>query len=105
MLSLIGSVKGRVPTWSAIVAALLVPMSGYSALHTIGWLGHVGTQHYQVVPGLLAPLLGFYALWVWIPSLQRGMPPLPTSLAVWTAISFLTLAPLTKPALLLYLPW
>ena len=105
MLFLLGSARGRMPAWSAMVAVLLVPMSGYSALHTIGWLGYVGAQHYQLVPGLLGFFLGFYALWIWLPSLHCVMSPLPTSLAVWTAISFLTLAPLIKPMLLLYLPW
>jgi hypothetical protein len=102
---LIAAIKRRMPRWLGMMAVLLVLISGYSSLRVIGWLGNVGTEHYKVVPTLIAPLLGLYALWAWLPQLQRIMRPLPTSLAIWTVISFLTFAPFTKPALLLYLPW
>jgi len=96
VLLLIGGVKGEMPVWSAVVAALLLPISGFAAVVAVGLLDRGASARYILVPGLIAPLIAGYAIWARLPGLHRIMPSLPTSLAVWAAIALLTAAPLPR---------
>lgn len=93
ILLLIGGVKGEMPVWSAIVAVALVPLSAGAAIGVLEPLDNHGDPHFQLVPGLLAPVMAAYALWARIPALHRVLPPQPTSIATWLAVAILTAVP------------
>jgi lipoprotein NlpI len=93
ILLLIGGVKGEMPNWSAIAAALLLPLSGIAALMAFEALDTGGSALYRLVPGALPPVIAAYAFWARLPGLHATLPALPTSLVAWSAVAILTLAP------------
>jgi hypothetical protein len=97
ILLLIGGVKGEMPVWSAMTALILLPLSGIAAINALTLLDHDASPAYQLVPGLLAPIIGLYAMWARLSVLHRVLPPLPTSLAAWSAVAILSLVPVLHP--------
>ena len=92
VLLFIGARKGEVPGWVAIIAIVLLPLSGVAAFfatklywYYAGWA--------IVVPVLLPPLVAFYAIWARSPQLHAALPANITSLATWGAVLVLTIAP------------
>jgi hypothetical protein len=98
ILLLIGGINGAMPAWSAIAAAILLPVSGFSAGIALGLLEDDASLLYRLVPGLLAPIMAAYALWARLPALHRALPPLPTSLVAWFAVALIAAAPLPRYA-------
>ena len=96
ILLLIAGVKGDMPNWSAIAAAILAPLSCIAAVLAMNLLDAGATPRWQLVPALLPPLIAAYALWARLPALHRTLRPLPISLAAWGAIALLSLAPLPQ---------
>src|ERR1700681_4696614 len=67
-LLLVALKNGKMPTWAAIGALVLVPLACYASFvstdlyaHQRGWV--------FIVPGLLPPLIVLYTLWIRIPAL------------------------------------
>jgi hypothetical protein len=96
ILLLVAGIGGAMPAWSAIVATILLPLSGFAAITAIGLLDHGASPLYQIVPGLVPPITAGYALWARLPSLHRVLRPLPTGIVAWVAVAILTLAPLPR---------
>ena len=96
ILMLIGGINGAIPVWSAMSGLILVPVSGVMAGIALFLVDRGGSPLYQLVPGLLAPVLAGYALWARFPAVQRLMPPLATSLLAWLAVAILAAAPLPR---------
>ena len=92
MLLIVGGVMGEMPRRAAIVAAIVHPLSGFAAFVAIDMVSRHGVWA-LLVPGLLPPLIAFYAMWARCPALRRVLPPEITSIAVWGMILFLTIAP------------
>jgi hypothetical protein len=67
VLLLIGGVKGEMPVWSAVAAALVLPISGFAAIVAVGLLARGDSARYILVPGLIAPLIAGYAIWARLP--------------------------------------
>jgi lipoprotein NlpI len=96
ILLLIGWVKGEMPGWAAIAAAILLPLSAIAAAiamdlgpSDIWWLAWVPI----LVPILLPPPIATYAMWARLPQLHRTLPPNPTSAVLLGLVTLLTLAP------------
>jgi lipoprotein NlpI len=98
ILLLIGGVKGEMPAWSAIAATILLPISGFAAMITVGLLDRGASPRYLLVPASIPPVVAAYALWARVSSLHRVLPPLPTSIVAWAAVALLTAAPLPRYA-------
>ena len=71
-LLLVAFKNGKMPSWAAIGALLLVPLACYASFvsaelyaHQRGWV--------FIVPGLLPPLIVLYALWIRIPALVETL--------------------------------
>ena len=92
----IGGINGVMPGWSAIAAAILLPVSGFSTGVVLGLLDHGGNPNFILVPALVPPVTAAYALWARLPALHRVLPSLPTSLAAWLAVALLAAAPLPR---------
>jgi hypothetical protein len=96
VVMLIGGINGDMPNWAAIVASLLLPLSGFAAGDALTLLEDDASPLYQLVPGLTAPVMAAYALWARLPVLHRALPPLPTSATVWGVVALLSLAPVLR---------
>jgi lipoprotein NlpI len=96
---LIAGINGTMPTWAEIAVAILWPLSGVAALIALEFIERSGSAAgYLVVPALIPPAMAFYALWARLPSWQRKLPPLETSLVALGAIALLSLAPMPRYA-------
>jgi len=87
-LLLMGAVRGEMPRWAAILAVVVYPLTLVAAFASIdlreryhGWA--------IVVPVLLPPLIGLYAIWARFNQLYKI-----TSMLAWAAILVLTIAPI-----------
>lgn len=72
-LLLVAFKNGKMPTWAAIGALVLIPLACYASFvsvdlysHQRGWV--------LIVPGLLPPVIVLYALWIRIPALVETLP-------------------------------
>jgi hypothetical protein len=84
---------GTMPRWSAIVAVMLVPLSGVAAFVAIDMC----SRHMQwaiAFPATLPPLIAAYAMWARLPRLRALLPSSAISLFAWTMVFFLSIAPL-----------
>jgi hypothetical protein len=91
IMLVVGGVTGAMPRWAALLAVVLVPMSGVAAFVAIDMC----SRHMPgaIVFDILLPLLiAFYAFWAGMPQLHARLPPDRTSTAVWAAIFFLSIA-------------
>lgn len=93
LLLIVGGVVGEMPRWAAMLALFVHPLSAVGAFVAIdmasrnaGWA--------LAFPGLLPLLIAAYAVWARFPALHRALPPLPASIAAWSAILVLSLLPL-----------
>lgn len=93
-LLLIGGIRGAMPEWSAMVAAVLWATSAVSAAIALDFIERDGS--YLIVPGLLPPVIAAYAMWARLVGLHRLLPPLPTSVAAWVAVAAIAAAPLPR---------
>ncbi len=86
-----GGIGGAMPRWAAIVAVILVPMSGIAA--TVG--ADMSSRHMPwaiVFPAALPALIAFYAFWARLTRLHARLPPEQTSAAVWASVFVLSIA-------------
>jgi hypothetical protein len=84
---------GAMPRWSAIVAVMLVPLSGVAAFVAIDMC----SRHMQwaiAFPATLPPLIAAYAMWTRLPRLRALLPSSEISLAAWSMVFVLSIAPL-----------
>ena len=86
-LLIVAVVKGRMPVWAIVGAAILWPLSCL-AVWMAGDAYARGDASAIWVPALVPPLFALYALWARLPAL------LATSAVLGGAIAFLALAPL-----------
>jgi hypothetical protein len=96
ILLLIGGIKGEMPNGAAIAMVFLHPLSCVAVIAAITLLNHGASPLYQLVPGLIAPIIALYAFWARLPSLHRVLRPLQTSGVAWGIVALLTLAPLPQ---------
>jgi len=98
ILLIIAGVKGEMPAWARALAVLLVPASGVAAvaagaiipgLRTLG----VDARWLVIVPVLAAPLLVFYALWAYYPSIRATIPAGVAGGVVWGLVAILSVVP------------
>jgi lipoprotein NlpI len=94
ILLLIGAIKGRMPDWSATVAALLWPLSGVSAMIAFDFIERDGS--FMIVPGLLPPAIAAYAMWSRLTGLHRVLQPLPVSIVAGVAVVLIAATPLPR---------
>jgi hypothetical protein len=88
-----GALMGEMPRWSAIVAVMLVPLSGVAAFVAIDMC----SRHIQwaiAFPATLPPLIAAYAMWTRLPRLRELLPSSAISLAAWSMVLVLSIAPL-----------
>ena len=97
ILLALGAAGGAMPKWSAVAAAILLPLSGIAAFvaangsgNQPGWM--------ILAPLLIPPPIALYAIWARLPALHRAMPPATTSVAAWGLVLLLTIVPLTRAA-------
>jgi hypothetical protein len=91
VMLVVAGATGSMPRWAAWLAGVLVPMSGVANVTAVDMC----SRHMPwaiVFLLLLAPLIAFYALWARLPWLQARLPAEGTSVAVWAAVFFLSVA-------------
>jgi hypothetical protein len=93
VMMLVAVDSGAMPRWCSILAAILVPLSGVAAFVAVDMCSR-NMRWAILFPGLLAPLIAFYAIWTRSPWLLARLPAQSTSLAAWGAILLLSIAPL-----------
>jgi len=84
---------GAMPRSSAIVAVLLVPLSGVAAFVAIDMC----SRHIQwaiAFPATLPPLIAAYAMWARLPRLRVLFPSSAISLSAWIMVFVLSICPL-----------
>jgi hypothetical protein len=88
------AMAGSMPTWSAISAFLLHPLSLVAAIVALD-LFAADLEHGWAIatPAVVPPLFALYALWCRLPALHRVLPPNPTSGVVWGVVFLLAAAP------------
>lgn len=92
-VTLIGGIKGNLPLWAGIAAAILIPLSAAAALISLNLVGpQTGWLIY--VPLAMPPVIAAYALWARIAALHRALPPTPTSAVALGLLGLLILAPM-----------
>ena len=92
-LLVIAVLKGRMPVWAIVGAAILWPLSCVAVWMAGDAYGR-GDASAIWVPALLPPLFALYALWARLPALHTTFRAVPTSAVLGAAIAYLTLAPL-----------
>jgi hypothetical protein len=88
-----GALMGEMPRWSAIVAVMLVPLSGVAAFVAIDMC----SRHIQwaiAFPTTLPPLIAAYAMWARLPRLRALFPSSAISRSAWIMVFVLSIAPL-----------
>ena len=90
-----GALMGEMPRWSAIVAVMLVPLSGVAAFVAIDMC----SRHIQwaiAFPATLPPLIAAYAMWARLPRLRVLFPSsaINISLSAWIMVFVLSICPL-----------
>ncbi len=94
ILLLIGWLRGEMPDWSVMTAALLWPLSAVAAAIALDFIEH--GDSYIIVPALLPPAIAAYALWARLTGLHGFLRPLPTSIVAWTAVALIAAVPLPR---------
>ena len=94
VLLLIGWLRGAMPDWSVMTAALLWPLSAVSAAVALDFIEH--DNSYIVVPALLPPAIAAHAMWARLTGLHRLLPPLPTSIVAWTVVALIAAVPMPR---------
>jgi lipoprotein NlpI len=94
ILLLIGWLRGEMPDWSVMTAAVLWPLSAVAAAITLDFIEH--DDSYIIVPALLPPAIAAYALWARLTRLHGFLRPLPTSIVAWTAVALFAAVPLPR---------
>jgi hypothetical protein len=92
-LLVVAVVKGRMPMWAIVGAAILWPLSCV-AVWMAGDAYARGDASAIWVPALVPPLFALYALWARLPVLHATFRAGVTSAVLGGAIAFLALAPL-----------
>ena len=92
LLLFIGGAMGGMPGWAALLAVVVHPLSGVGAFLAIDMISRHAVWA-LVFPGLLPPLIAFYAIWARLPRLRAALPAGTTSIAAWAAILVLSLLP------------
>ena len=85
----VGAATGRMPLGAGIAALLLHPVSGVATFVAID----AASRHIEGALGVVAALpllIGFYALWARLPSLNASAPPKIVGAAVWGAVALLS---------------
>jgi hypothetical protein len=90
-LMLVAFKNGKMPTWAAVGALVLLPLSGYASFtaaslyaRSHGWA--------LIVPALVPPMIVLYALWIRIPALVEVLSEIITSALAGCAIAALIAA-------------
>ena len=92
VLLVISAINGRMPRWAAASLLVLYPLGGIASFAAAGLYGAHGGW-WLLVPSLLPPLVGLYALAMRLPAL--GFPATLISAVVLGIVLLLSLAPLT----------
>jgi hypothetical protein len=98
ILLIIAGANGEMPSWARALALLLVPASGVAAVVAGAIIPglqrlHVDARWLAIVPGLAVPLLVFYALWAYYPSIHAAIPAGVAGGVVWGLVAILSVAP------------
>ena len=98
ILLTIAGVKGEMPAWARALAVLLVPASGVAAVVAGAIIPglqrlHVDARWLVIVPALVPPLLIFYALWAYYPSIRAAVPAGVAGGVVWVLVAILSVVP------------
>jgi hypothetical protein len=72
LAGLVAFKNGRMPTWAAIGALVLLPLSGYASF-TAANLYATNRGWTLIIPTLVPPVIVFYALWIRIPALVAAL--------------------------------
>jgi hypothetical protein len=67
-LMLVAFKNGKMPTWAAVGALVLLPLSGYASFTAANLYAHYHGWAF-IVPALVPPVIALYALWIRIPAL------------------------------------
>jgi hypothetical protein len=83
--------NGKMPSWAAIGALVLVPLSAYASFVSADLYAHQRGWAF-IVPALLPPVIVIYALWIRIPALVEALSETITSALAGCAIVVLIAA-------------
>ncbi|MGN6571285.1 MAG: hypothetical protein ACTHLO_07710 [Pseudolabrys sp.] len=92
VLLAIAAIKGRMPFWAGASMLVLHPLGGIACFAAAGLYAAQG-GYWLLVPGLLPPLVAFYALAMRVPAFT--LPLTPVSAVVVSVALLMSLAPLT----------
>src|SRR5207302_129401 len=71
-LMLVAFKNGKMPTWAAIGAVVLLPLSGYASFTAANLYANYRGWAF-IVPALIPPVIVLYALWIRIPGLVEAL--------------------------------
>jgi hypothetical protein len=97
VMLVVAGVTGSMPKWAAVLAVILVPMSGVATVTALDMC----SRHIPwaiIFPILLPLLIIFYAFWARLPSLRIALDAQRTSVAVWATIFFLSIVAFVSAA-------
>jgi hypothetical protein len=84
-LMLVAFKNGKMPTWAAIGALVLLPLSGYASFTAANLYANYRGWAF-IVPALVPPVIVLYALWIRIPALVEALSETITSVLAGCAI-------------------
>jgi hypothetical protein len=91
VMLLAAGLTGAMPRWAAILAVVLVPMSGVAAFTALDMCSrHMPWAVLFLV--LLPILIAFYAFWARLPALRLALDAERTSVAIWGSVFALSIA-------------
>jgi hypothetical protein len=98
ILLILAGINGEMPRWTAVLAFILVPASCAAAVTAgamIAELDQLGVEArwLLVVPALVPPLLIFFGLWAYLPSLHASIPANIAGGATWGVVLILSIVP------------
>jgi hypothetical protein len=97
IMLIVAGVMGAMPRWAAIVAIVLIPLSGVAAFIAIDMCSR-NMPAAAVFPALLAPIIAGYAYWTRSTRLHQKLPPQQASLLAWGSVLVLSLLPMALAA-------
>jgi hypothetical protein len=95
VLVLIGGIKGAIPLPGMVVAAILVPASGYATMEALELLSRPHQPPHLwpiIIPALIPPLIVAYSFWALLPSLRATINARVAGALVWGGTFILCIA-------------
>ncbi|AXK82454.1 hypothetical protein DW352_19180 [Pseudolabrys taiwanensis] len=95
LIALIAFVKGDMPGWAAVAAAVLIPVSGLVTFGVLGLMTEPQLAPYRwplVIPAAMPPLVIAFCLWALLPGTHTYVPAPLAGGAAWGLVLLLCVA-------------